>query len=52
MVRRDLGHELKIYNTAPQIANRLSAGEVFDILVSPPPATMGVAEAAQAFGFC
>lgn len=51
MVRRDLGHELKIYNTAPQIANHLSAGEVFDILVSPP-ATMGVAEAAQAFGFC
>ncbi|MFH0998140.1 MAG: substrate-binding domain-containing protein [Pseudomonadota bacterium] len=37
LVRRDLGHELKIlYNTAPQIAKRLSAGEVFDILVSPP----------------
>ena len=37
LVRRDLGHELKIlYNTAPQIAKRLSAGEVYDILVSPP----------------
>ncbi len=37
LVRRDLGHELKIlYNTAPQIAKRLSAGEVFDILISPP----------------
>ena len=37
LVRRDMGHELKIlYNTAPQIAKRLSAGEVFDILVSPP----------------
>ena len=30
LVRRDMGHELKIlYNTAPQIAKRLSAGEVF-----------------------
>lgn len=37
LVRRDLGHELRIlYNTAPQIAKRLSEGEVFDILVSPP----------------
>jgi len=37
LVRRDLGHELKIlFNTAPQIAKRLSEGEVFDILVSPP----------------
>ena len=37
LVRRDLGHELKIlYNTAPQIAKRLAAGEVFDILISPP----------------
>jgi len=37
LVRRDLGHELKIlYNTAPQIAKRLSAGEVYDILISPP----------------
>jgi molybdate transport system substrate-binding protein len=37
LVRRDLGHELKIlYNTAPQIAKRLSAGEVYDLLVAPP----------------
>jgi molybdate transport system substrate-binding protein len=37
LVRRDLGHELRIlYNTAPQIAKRLSAGEVYDILISPP----------------
>ncbi len=36
VVRRDLGHNLKIlYNTAPQIAKRLAAGEVFDILISP-----------------
>ena len=36
-VRRGLGHELRIlYNTAPQIAKRLSAGEIYDILVSPP----------------
>ena len=37
LVRRDLGHQLQIlYNTAPQIAKRLSAGEVYDILISPP----------------
>ena len=37
LVRRDLAHELRIlYNTAPQIAKRLAAGEVFDILISPP----------------
>lgn len=43
LVRRDLGHELKIlYNTAPQIAKRLAAGEVYDILIAPP-ATMGPA---------
>ena len=37
LVRRDLGHELKIlFNTAPQIGTRLAAGEVFDILISPP----------------
>jgi molybdate transport system substrate-binding protein len=36
-VKRDLGHELKIqFNTAPQIAKRLAAGEVYDILISPP----------------
>jgi molybdate transport system substrate-binding protein len=37
LVRREMGHELKIlYNTAPQIAKRLASGEVFDILISPP----------------
>jgi molybdate transport system substrate-binding protein len=37
LIRRDLGHELRIlYNTAPQIAKRLSADEVYDILISPP----------------
>ncbi len=37
LVKRDFGHELRIlYNTAPQIAKRLAAGEVFDILISPP----------------
>jgi molybdate transport system substrate-binding protein len=37
LVRRDLGHDLRIlYNTAPQIAKRLSEGEVYDILISPP----------------
>ncbi len=36
-VKREMGHELKIqYNTAPQIAKRLAAGEVYDILISPP----------------
>jgi len=36
-VRREMGHELKIqYNTVPQIAKRLAAGEVYDILISPP----------------
>ena len=39
MVQRDAGHDLKIlFNTAPQIAKRLAAGEVYDILISPPAA--------------
>jgi molybdate transport system substrate-binding protein len=38
-LKRDTGHDLKIlYNTAPQIAKRLAAGEVYDILISPPAA--------------
>ena len=38
-VKRDLGHDLKIqFNTAPQIAKRLAAGEVYDILIAPPAA--------------
>ena len=36
-VKRESGHELKIqFNTAPQIAKRLAAGEVYDLLISPP----------------
>jgi len=36
--KRDTGHELKIqFNTAPQIAKRLEAGEAYDILIAPPP---------------
>ena len=39
IVKRETGHDLKIqFNTAPQIAKRLAAGEVYDILVSPPAA--------------
>lgn len=46
-VRRDTGHELKIqYNTAPQIAKRLAAGDLYDILISPP----GVIEQAMKEG--
>ena len=38
-LKRDTGHDLKIlFNTAPQIAKRLAAGEVYDILISPPAA--------------
>ena len=37
-IKRDTGNELKIqFNTAPQIAKRLADGEVYDILISPPP---------------
>lgn len=39
LVKKELGHDLKIqFNTAPQIAKRLAANEVYDILISPPPA--------------
>jgi molybdate transport system substrate-binding protein len=38
-VKSKMGHDLKIqFNTAPQIAKRLAAGEAADILVSPPAA--------------
>ena len=37
LVKRELGHDLKItFNTAPQIAKRLAGNEVQDILFSPP----------------
>lgn len=39
LVKRETGHDLKIqFNTAPQIAKRLTAGELYDILISPPAA--------------
>jgi molybdate transport system substrate-binding protein len=37
LVKRETGDDLKIqFNTAPRIAERLAAGEVYDILISPP----------------
>ena len=37
LVKGETGHDLTIqFNTAPQIAKRLAAGEVYDILISPP----------------
>jgi molybdate transport system substrate-binding protein len=45
LVKRETGHELKIqFNTAPQIAKRLAASEVYDILISPPAAIDGAAK--------
>lgn len=39
LAKRETGHDLKIqFNTAPQIAKRLAANEVYDILISPPAA--------------
>jgi molybdate transport system substrate-binding protein len=39
LVQRETGHVLKIqFNTGPQIAKRLADKEVYDILISPPPA--------------
>jgi molybdate transport system substrate-binding protein len=39
LTKRETGHDLKIqFNTAPQIARRLAAGDVYDILISPPAA--------------
>jgi molybdate transport system substrate-binding protein len=36
-VKRETGHVLTVYfNTAPQIASRLAAGESYDILIAPP----------------
>jgi molybdate transport system substrate-binding protein len=45
LAKRETGHDLKIqFNTAPQIAKRLAAGEVYDILISPPAAIDGAAK--------
>jgi molybdate transport system substrate-binding protein len=45
LVKRESGHDLRIqYNTAPQIAQRLAAGESYDLLIAPPAA---IAQAAK-----
>jgi molybdate transport system substrate-binding protein len=37
LVKREAGHDLKIqFNTAPQIAKRIAANEVYDIVMAPP----------------
>ena len=37
LAKRETGHDLKVqYNTAPQIAKRLAANEVYDMLIAPP----------------
>lgn len=37
LVKTQTGHDLAIqFNTAPRIAERLAAGETFDVLISPP----------------
>ncbi len=47
LVQQHTGHDLRIqYNTAPRIAQRLAAGEPFDLLIAPPP----VVEQAEASG--
>jgi molybdate transport system substrate-binding protein len=38
LVKRELGHDLNIqFNTTPQIVKRLAAGDVYDIVIAPPP---------------
>jgi molybdate transport system substrate-binding protein len=45
VAKRETGHDLKIqFNTTPQIAQRLAAGEAYDIVIAPPDA---IAKAAQ-----
>ena len=45
LAKEQTGHDLKIqFNTAPQIAKRLAAGEVYDILISPPAAISAAAK--------
>src|SRR5260370_19332239 len=39
LVKRETGHDLKTqFNTTPQIAQRITAGESFDIVIAPPDA--------------
>ncbi|MDQ6923393.1 MAG: substrate-binding domain-containing protein [Pseudomonadota bacterium] len=45
VAKRETGHDLKIqFNTTPQIAQRLAAGEAYDLVIAPPDA---IAKAAQ-----
>ena len=45
LAKQETGHDLRIqFNTAPQIAKRLAAGEVYDILISPPAAITAAAK--------
>jgi molybdate transport system substrate-binding protein len=45
VAKRETGHDLKIqFNTTPQIAQRLAAGEAYDIVIAPPDS---IAKAAQ-----
>ena len=45
VVKSQTGHDLRIqFNTAPQIAKRLAANEIYDILISPPAAIANAAK--------
>src|SRR5689334_7583813 len=45
VAKEQTGHDLRIqFNTAPQIAKRLAAGDVYDILISPPAAIAAAAK--------
>ncbi|MGE5526416.1 MAG: substrate-binding domain-containing protein [Rhodospirillaceae bacterium] len=51
LAKRETGHDLKIqFNTAPQIAKRLAANEVYDILISPPAAIDNAAKEGKVIG--
>lgn len=51
LAKRETGHDLKIqFNTAPQIAKRLAADEVYDILISPPAAIDNAAKDGKVIG--
>ena len=45
---KESGHKVKItFNTAPQIAKRIAAGDVFDVVISPPAAIEQFAQAGK-----
>ena len=49
--QKDTGHTVKIsFNTAPQIAKRVAAGEAFDVLIAPPAAIEGFAKDGKVAG--